>query len=93
MSDILFINLQILEHHSLSLFLRFSSQCPSKLSISNKTINTPRDIKNDPVNIMSRKATSAITAHRFQLIFIFILQRYKKKSDVITTTDFQKQTT
>ncbi|MFC2318596.1 MAG: hypothetical protein ACFNLP_02435 [Segatella oulorum] len=63
----------------------------------------PNDIKKEWVLTSSNTDKTANNATRFQLNFIFMLAKIKiiqgnskeinKKSDVITTTDFQKQTT
>lgn len=63
----------------------------------------PNDIKKEWVLMSSNTDKTANNATRFQLNFIFMLAKIKiiqgnskeinKKSDVITTTDFQKQTT
>jgi hypothetical protein len=63
----------------------------------------PNDIKKEWVLTSNNTDKTANNATRFQLNFIFMLAKIKiiqgnskeinKKSDVITTTDFQKQTT
>ena len=63
----------------------------------------PNDIKKEWVLTSNNTDKTANNATRFQLNFIFMPAKIKiiqgnskeinKKSDVVTTTDFQKQTT